>query len=172
MPTLSDSDVGVIHRLRDHLITNDEYRNNVVKRCPVCSSNVQDRNVALYKELINCLYKVYVGCGQHKVHEFEMGNIKDLLDKNAYARFGDLVRFGGLVYRPKGDDDEKHKGLYGLNMARCKEFYNGHREIPVQITLNQITNEIIKSKYISVRDFPELIKFLDERGVYDYNKEV
>ena len=170
--SFTPEEIKAIEKLKDNLIMNDMYRNEIVKRCPVCNSNIQDRNVALYKELIKSLYKVYVWCGQHRVHEFEMNDIKDFLDKNDYARFGDLVRFGGLVYRPKDDDGDKHKGLFGLNMARCKEFFRGEREIPVQITLNQITNEIVNAKYIKVDQFPKLYEFLTEKGIYDYEKDL
>lgn len=172
MAKFTEIEIQAIEKLRSNLIENTNYRNNIVKHCPVCNSNVQDRNVALYKELIGKLYKVYVWCGQHRCHEFKMDDIKDMLDKNAYARFGDLVRFGGLVYKPKDDDGDHQKGLYGLNMARCKEFFNKQREIPVQITLNQITNEIIDSKYVKVDEFPELLTFLNEKGVYDYERDL
>lgn len=172
MGSFTKEEIQAIEKLRKNLIENAKYRNEVVKHCPVCSNNVQDRNVALFKELIGKLYKVYVWCGQNRRHEFKMDDIKDMLDKNAYARFGDLVRFGGLVYKRKDDDGEKQKGLYGLNMSRCKEFFNKKRDIPVQITLNQITNEIIAEKRIFVDEFPELSTFLSEKGVYDYEKDL
>ena len=57
-------------------------------------------------------------------------------------------------------------------MSRCKEFFNKKRDIPVQITLNQITNEIIAEKRIFVDEFPELSTFLSEKGVYDYEKDL
>jgi len=168
MPQFSEIEIQAINKLRDNLIINDKYRNEIVKRCPVCGGSVQDRLVSLYKELINKLYDVYRWCGEHKCHEFEMGDIKHLLDKNAYARFGDLVRFGGLVYKTKTEEGGRQKAHYGLNMARCKEFFRGDREIPIQITLNQITDEIIDAKYVTIKDFPELYKLLDENGVYNY----
>jgi hypothetical protein len=55
-------------------------------------------------------------------------------------------------------------------MARAKEFFHGYREIPVQITLNQITNEIIESKYVKVNEIPQLVTYLGEHGLYDYDK--
>lgn len=92
----------------------------------------------------------------------------EFLGKSDYARFGDLVRFGGLVYKPKDKGGETRKALFGINMARAKEFFSGTREIPVQITLNQITGEIIDSHYVKVNDFPSLSKFIKANGLYDY----
>jgi hypothetical protein len=172
MAKFTQNEIQAIEKLRSNLIENANYRNNIVKECPVCGSNVQDRNIALFKELIGKLYKVYVWCGQKRVHEFTMDDIKDMLDKNAYARFGDLVRFGGLVYKPKDDNGNRQKAHYGLNMARCKAFWKKEYKIPVQITLNQITNEIIDAKYVMVDEFPELVKFITDKGVYDYEKDL
>lgn len=145
-------------------------RRNKIKQCPCCGSSVKDRKVALYKELIDALYRVYCWCGKHRTHEFEMHQIKDLLGKNEYARFGDLVRFGGLVYKPK-EEGMSRKALYGINMARAKEFFKGERDIPVQITLNQITNEIIDEQRAFVNEFPSLKTFISAHGLYDYEME-
>jgi len=140
--------------------------------CPTCGHNIKDRKVTLYKELISALYEIYKWCGEKEVHEFETKDIKHLLSKNNYARFGDLVRFGGVVYKPKDEHGKSRKALFGLNMKRAKEFFAGKRDIPIQITLNQITNEIVESHYVTVRDFPKLIELLDEKGLYDYEKDL
>lgn len=142
---------------------------NSLKRCPLCHSNIADRQVSLYKELLDSLYQIYIWCGKNRRHEFETKEIIQFLGKNNYARFGDLVRFGGLVYKPKDESGETRKASFGLNMARTKEFFAGSREIPVQITLNQITNEIIDSHYVKVSDFPSLTKLITAEGLYDYD---
>lgn len=142
---------------------------NEMCKCPLCNQNIKDRKVTLYKGLIDALYQVYCWCGKNKCHEFRTKDIKHLLGKNEYARFGDLVRFGGIVYKPKDEYNQSHKAEFGLNMARAKSFFIGEYEIPVQITLNQITNEIIDSTYVKINDFPELSKLLDENGLYDYD---
>lgn len=156
-----------ITALSQELEKNPWLRNNL-KSCPLCHSNIADRNVSLYKELIDSLYQVYIWCGKNRRHEFETKEIIQFLGKSDYARFGDLVRFGGLVYKPKDKGGETRKALFGINMARAKEFFSGTREIPVQITLNQITGEIIDSHYVKVNDFPSLSKFIKANGLYDY----
>jgi hypothetical protein len=156
---------------RDVLLHDREYRNKL-GRCPICNGNIADRKVALFQELILALYKIYCWCGEKRRHEFETKEIKHMLSKNDYARFGDLVRFGGIVYKPKGEDNKSRKAWFGINMARAKEFFHGDREIPVQITLNQITNEIIESKYVKVNEIPQLVTYLGEHGLYDYEKEI
>lgn len=147
-----------------------EHRNEM-GRCPYCNGSIKDRKVALYKALIDSLYKIYCWCGKNKRHEFETKDIRQFLGKIEYTRFGDLVRFGGLVYKPKVDGHSK-KALYGINMARAKEFFAGTRDIPLQITLDQITGEIIDEVRCKVSDFPELSLYLKENGAYDYEMPV
>lgn len=144
---------------------------NEIKRCPFCDSCIKDRKVTIYKELIAALYKVYKWCGQHRKHDFEMKEIRHLLGRNEYARFGDLVRFGGLIYKPKMYGKSR-KAWYGLNMARAKEFFNNQRTIPVQIILNQITNEIVAEVPCFARDFPTLQTLIGADGLYDHEKDI
>ncbi len=140
---------------------------NTLKKCPYCNGSIKDRKVAVYKGLIDALYKVYVWCGKKRRHEFKTREIKELLGKNEYNRFGDLVRFGGIVYKPKRYG-KTEKAVYGINMARAKEFFNGQREIPLQIVLDQISGEIISEVRGKVGDFPELSSFLKANGLYDH----
>lgn len=145
---------------------------NEIERCPCCNGSIKDRKIALYKGLIDALYRVYTYCGQKRAHELKMGEIKHLLGKNEYARFGDLIRFGGIVYRPKDGEGKYMKAHYGINMARAHEFFKGERTIPVQITLNQITNAIIDQTDAYYYEFPSLISLMKENGLYDHEKEV
>ena len=164
-------DMHVVEAWRGRLIISSVVRNRL-GQCPLCHSSIQDRKVTLFNELIDVLYHVYCWCGKNKVHEFKTSDIKHMLDKNCYARFGDLVRFGGLIYRPKNDDNESEKAWFGINMGRAKEFFAGQREIPLQITLNQMTNEILESNYAKVNDFPSLAELINEQGLYDYELDL
>jgi hypothetical protein len=145
---------------------------NELKHCPVCGQNIKDRNVALYQELINALYRVYCWCGEKHRHEFKRKEVNHLLSKVDYARFGDLVRFGGIVYKPKDNDGKSHKAEFGINMARAKDFFAGTYKIPVQITLNPITNEIVAATYVTIRQFPHLVDLLTKEGIYDYERKI
>lgn len=141
---------------------------NKMEHCPYCNHNIKDRKVALFKELIDALYKVYVWCGKNRQHEFQTKDIRHLFDKTQYNRFGDLVRFGGIIYKPKRYGKSK-KALYGINMARAKEFFHGQRDMPLQIILDQITGDIVsEAKRGKVNDFPELSKLMGVDGLYDH----
>lgn len=164
---ISPETLDRITALSKELEVNPWLRNHL-KTCPLCHSNIADRNLALYKELIDALYQVYVWCGKGRRHEFETKEITQFLNKNNYARFGDLVRFGGIVYKPKDNEGHTRKAWFGINMGRAKEFFSGEREIPIQITINQITNEIIYSHYVKINHFPELHQFIKSDGLYDY----
>lgn len=145
---------------------------NKIKRCPCCNANIEDRKVIIYKELVEALYEVYIYCGKKGKHKFETKEVRHLFTKNAYARFGDFVRFGGIIYRPKESNGKSRKALYGINMARAKEFFQGKREIPVQITLNQISNEIVGQVMCKVTEFPPLVSLLRSNGLYDYELDM
>ncbi len=80
------------------------------------------------------------------------------------------MRFGGIVYKPKVDG-KACKAFFGINMIRAKEFFKGDRQIPVQITLNQITGEIIESRYVSVGEFPSLKELLKD-GLYNQQQDL
>lgn len=148
--------------LKERLKIDPELRNQL-GRCPCCNSNIEDRHVTLYRGLIKALYSVYRWCRQNHKHEFRTKDIKHLLGKNEYARFGDLTWFGGIVYKPKPN----RKAWFGINMTRAREFFEGTRQIPLQVLLNQITNEIVESKYVSVGEFPELKDLLSADGLYN-----
>lgn len=157
------------YQFKEQLKVDNECRNSV-GNCPLCGQNIKDRTVTLFRELIDALYEVYKWCGEKRTHEFKMKDIRHLLGRNEYARFGDFVRFGGIIYKPKNDDGESEKASYGINMARAKQFFAGQYQIPIQITLNQITNEIIDAKYVTVADFPNLVQLITEQGLYDYER--
>lgn len=140
---------------------------NQLEKCPYCAGSILDRKATLHRALIDSLYKIYCWCGKNKKHEFETKEIRHFLGRSEYARFGDLVRFGGIVYKPKVNG-KSSKALFGINMARAKEFFSGQRDIPLQITLDQITGEIISEVRCKVGDFPELYSLLKKDGFYDH----
>ncbi len=144
---------------------------NTIGRCPCCNGNIKDRKIAIFKGLIDALYRVYCWCGKNRKHEFETKEVKHLFGKTEYARFGDLVRFGGLLYKPKVDG-KSTKAIYGLNMERAKEFFSRKRDIPIQITIEQFTGTIISEVRGYVDEFPELYKLLKSDGMYDHEKDV
>lgn len=138
---------------------------NKVGICPCCHQNIKDREVTLYKALINDLYKVYRWCGENKRHEFDMKDIRQLLTRNSYARFGDLVWFGGIVYK-------QGKSHYGINMGRAKEFFKGERTIPGSITINQLTNSIESRKPVHISEIKNLRELINSEGLYDHEKVI
>ena len=144
---------------------------NQIHWCPICNGNIKDRKVALHRELVEELYKVYRWCGEKGVHEFSMSDIKHLLSQSGYSRFNNLTRFGGLVYRPE-DNLHKNSGKYGMNMGRTRAFFRGEYKIPIQIVIDQITDERKASTYVSVHDIKGIYTMLRRDGSYDYEKQV
>jgi hypothetical protein len=126
-------------------------------RCPHCGHVIDKREIALFKGLLKALWRAYDYClikGGDK-HEFTMQEIKDLLGKNEYARFGDWKNFGGLVYKIK-------KAHYGLNMERCDKFFRNQLSIPSKIWKDQGNGEMEPCDYRFAREFPGLDQFLND----------
>lgn len=160
-----------INEFKERLLTNSAFRKEI-KNCPICGQSVLDRSQSLYKSLIHDLYKIYCWCGEKRKHEFEIKEIKHLFSNHVnYTAFNRLDRHGGLLYNAKNPSTGREKkGFYGLNMARCKEFFQGKRVIPMWIVINQLTNEIIDRKDVTINEIPELVELLNKEGVYDYER--
>lgn len=95
-------------------------------------------------------------CEEKGVHEFDRKDIKHLFkSENDTARFGDLVMFGGLVYK-------EGKSHYGLNMERCDAFFKGIYKIPTVIWKNPVTRELRLEDYKTINEIPSILKFLNE----------
>ncbi len=146
-----------------------EHRNDI-KKCPVCHGNIQDRAISIYDGLVKSLYEIYRWCGSKKIHEFSMKDVKHFLSKNDYARFNDLIKLSnGAVYR-QTVDDKILKGYYGLNMSRLKEFYQGERQMKIQIIKDQITNETVAETLVYYWELPKLYEYLDANGIFDHER--
>lgn len=161
-------EIAFYHRLLGH---NSELR-NCVAQCPLCHSNIADRTISIYQGLVSALARVHRWCQEHHTHEFRTSEIKHLLSKNDYARFGDLIRFGGLVYKPEAIPGTSQKSRFGLNMERVEAFLAGTYEIPVQIVINQITDAIVGEVRVNRTHFPDLIALLQADGLYDPTRQV
>lgn len=161
--SLNGMSVETAHAL---LCDDPEFRNQV-GFCPCCGANVKDRVITIYKELVEALYRVYRWCGEKQRHEFKMTDIKHLMDKSDYARFGDLIRCsGGIVYRPQDEEGNIHNGIYGMNMERAADFFHGRRPIPMQTILNQVTNQRLETHQVMVHELPRLYDLLQKDGFY------
>jgi hypothetical protein len=131
-----------------------------IEKCPTCGQSVNTRQISLFKELIIGLLRVWAWCNQNDRHEFTRKEVKHLFkSENISARFGDLVYFGGLVYK-------QGKGNYGLNMERMSQFVAGRYAIPTVVCKNPLTKEITHGEKKTINDIPSLKKFLDENGEY------
>ncbi len=136
--------------------------------CPHCGQKIRgERQIALYNGLIFTLKRIYEWCLRTGKHEFQRKDIKGLFirNENDTARFGDLVMFGGLVYK-------KGKGKYGLNMERCRDFFQDKYEIPTIVWKKGLL--IRKENYKKLSEIPTLLELLDKEGNYkvEYTKKL
>ena len=129
-------------------------------RCPECGHIIDKREINMFKGLATALWQVYKWCKEKGRHEFKMNEVRDMLGRNEYARFGDWVLFGGLVYK-------NSKAHYGLNMERCAEFFKGTLQIPLSLWKDPITGKVSeKGEYGTIHEIKGLITFLDDDYLY------
>lgn len=130
--------------------------------CPTCGQSVNEREIALFRGMVDALWRVFKWCEEQHTHEFTRKDIRHLLgDESSRAHFGDWILFGGLVYRR-----EKKKGHYGINRPRLLDFYTGKLAIPTRIYKNPLTKELRFDDERLIHEIPQLKNFLDEHNEY------
>lgn len=142
--------------------------NNEVGYCPCCDARVSDKKVSFNKDTVRSIHRIYRWCGEKEKHEFKTSEVKHMMDKTSYANIGHLKKFGGIFYRPTDPETGKtRRGLWGMNMERAKEFFEGKRTAPVQIIKDRFTDKIIASTEKYIGEFPDIREFLQDNGLYD-----
>lgn len=130
------------------------------KSCPMCGQSVNERKIQLTAEMVSMMLDVYKWCLENGKHEFERKEIKHLIKTETMtARFGDLVWFGGLMYK-------KEKGKWGMNMERTRGFFNKNFSIPTVVYLDPLTKEHEFAEEKWVHQVKGIKCFLDEHGEY------
>lgn len=141
--------------------------------CPFCNSHIEDRTETLYKELILALNRVMGWCKIKGRNEFEMLEVKDLMDKSAYSRWGNLIHYEvGVAKYHNGN-----KEVFRLDIPLVEDIFKNRRTFIVKRKVNMITKETIqgsqKRKYL--KEISTLKDFLDDYGNYypsGYRKRV
>jgi hypothetical protein len=129
-------------------------------RCPHCGQVIDKREIALFKGMYEALAIAYDWCQGHKTYRFKTKDIRDMIGKNEYARFGDWVYFSGMVFK-------EEKGHYGLNMERVSEFLFKDKVITIAGWKDPLTGQFTPSRYGSKRQIPGLQEFLDSKQMYE-----
>lgn len=132
----------------------------VVKRCPTCNHIVDDRVLRLNQTLITALFRVWRWCEDKGRFRFDRKEIAHLLTgETMVATFGDLMYFGGILYRPEGGK----RGEWAINRERAMLFFANKNSIYTRIVFDRVTNEIIeKTEPLFLRQIPKLTEFLDK----------
>ncbi len=136
------------------------------KLCPTCGQNTI-RSLSIYGGLIRDLRRVYDWCTKRGASTFKIAEIKEKIDHNSYARFGDLIHFG-FLFRPKHPSTgNMMKGFYGIDSAGCDLFFNNGGLVYTTITMDMITGNVVKrTNPKKAQDIPELTTYLDKHKQY------
>lgn len=136
------------------------------KLCPTCGQNTI-RSLSIYGGLIRDLKRAYDWCTKRGVNTFKISEIKEHIDHNSYARFGDLIHFG-FLFRPKHPSTGNiMKGYYGIDSANCDLFFNKGGLVFTTIVMDMITANVVKRTVPrKASEIPELIDSLDEHKQY------
>jgi len=135
--------------------------------CPTCGQSINDREITLFRGMIDALFVVWKWCKEQGVYEFSRKQVKHLFKgENQTARFGDLIYFGGLVYRLEFGIHINSKGYFGINIERCNQFFAGLYKIPTSVWKNPLNGEITLSDYKMLGQIKKLRDFLNENMEY------
>lgn len=140
----------------------DGWNTNETKEgfCCMCGKRTGQREVALFKGMVVELWKVLKWCEEKGRFEFKRKEINYLLGQVGYARFGDWIYFGGLVYK-------KGKGEYGLNVERCNDFFSGKGQIPLSIWKDAKTKKIAEYGELGkINQVKGVVEFLDSDNLF------
>jgi hypothetical protein len=135
-----------------------------IKRCSCCGQIISKREIALYRGLVVALCRVWKYVKQRGGgYNFTRKEVKHLFkNENDTARFGDLVFFGGLLFK-------ESKAHWGMNIERCDQFFAGKYAIPTRIWKDPISGEIAKEDYRFIQQIPTIIEKLNDEGFYIAN---
>lgn len=128
-----------------------------LKRCPTCNGNIGNRTISFYTGLIKALYEVCKWCQENNTTEFEMNQVRHLLPKNEYARFGDFVWFDGIV-------SKKGKAQYAIDVPKARSYFKGEIKAPLYVVLSQLTHEIVDQKFGYISEIKKLSEWLNEKN--------
>jgi hypothetical protein len=145
-------------------------KRNELKHCPFCSNPIADTTTSFTDHTaVRVLWELARWCRSKGRHEFDVSEVKDLLDKTQYANLNHLDRFAGIVYRPINPKTRKPytSKWYGIHTQRADEFFRRERKAPIQITYNRFTGERMAVTEGYVNEFPKIKEFLDADGSYD-----
>ena len=125
-----------------------------------CGQSIALREIVLYTGLFNALGRVYgLISSRGAGYRFKMRDVRHLLGRTEYCRFGDLALSDGLVFK-------EGKAKYGLNLERCRDFFCGNLAVATRLWKNPVTGEISKEDYRTVGEIPKLREMLDSEGLY------
>lgn len=136
---------------------------NKKQACPHCGGEVifeePERQVAIFKELIDALWRVYMYMENKNTYFFTRKDINHLLKTaNENARFGDLMYFGDLIFKEK-------KGVYGIKKSECAQFFAGETAIPTIVWVKD--KKIVTRRNLrKVDEIPGLVTLLNQDGEY------
>lgn len=122
---------------------------------------VSPRIITINKEMVHSLMVVYRYLLAKGRYDFSRKEVKHLFrSETATARFGDLVYFGGILFKQK-------KGSWGMNMERAELFLTNRATIAENVTKNPITGEITPSETrLLMRQIKGIKDFLDANGEF------
>ncbi len=137
--------------------------------CPTCGQSVNQRYIALNKEMVRSLSQVLAWAKANDRLEFTRKEISHLLKtETEVARFGDWVYFGGILYR-----HHKQKGAWGIIIPRADAFLSGEMSIVLEVLHDPLTKATTPTRHGYVGQVKSLSVSIDKDHNYvvEYEKK-
>ena len=127
---------------------------------------VSSRKIPISKNMVRGMNLVYNYCKERSPeaseYRFTRKEVKHLFgnDETLTATFGNLVYFGGILFK-------YNRGNWGIHMDRARLFLQNNATVPEYVTKHPITGEITKSESrVLMKHVKGMREFLDSRGEY------
>jgi hypothetical protein len=128
--------------------------------CPYCGQKIGERQITLYSGMVSLLWSIFDHCFNEGTNEITRKEIKPFIkNENDTARLGDWRHFGGLVKK-------EGKGVYKLDMKKCRDFFTGKLTIPTVVWKTAGMDEIECECFKTINEIKSLEKFLDDNGKF------
>ncbi len=122
---------------------------------------VSRRKIVLNRDMVTALSLVFNYLWERQRSEFSRMEVKKLFNESQSARFGDLVYFGGLVYK-------KQKGEWGMNFGRTKSFLDNKTKLHEWVAKDPITKNIVEQseEMVGIREVKGVTCLLSSNGQF------
>ena len=125
---------------------------------------ISKRKISISSTMVRGLAIAYDYCKNRGDWHFTRKEIKHLFggDETLTATFGDLIYFGGILFKPDGK-----RGHWGINFDRAELFLNNRATVAKYVIKDPVTKEVTPSETrVLMKQVKGVASMLDDEGEF------